>query len=79
MGGLLEIVSRNIHYFIFPLNVVLIRIKVADFCLDLLPLTEGSMEPDSGTNTDLESSRKGRRASELLLDKLFTYLTASTS
>lgn len=79
MGRSLEIAFGNIHYFIFPLNVVPIRIKVADFCLDFLTLTEGSMEPDSGTNTDLESSRKGRRASELLLDKLFTYLTASNS
>lgn len=78
MGGVLEIASGNIHHFIFPLNVVPIRIKVADFCLDFLPLTVGSMEPNSVTNTDLEISTKGRRASELL-DKLFTYLTASTS
>lgn len=78
MVGMLEFASGNIHHFIFPLNVVPIRIKVVDFCLDFLPLTVGSMEPESGANTDLEISRKGGRASELQ-DKLFTFLTASTS
>lgn len=77
MGGILEIAPGNIiHYFIFPLNVVPLRIKVADFCLDFLPLTEGIAKPDIGSSTDLESTRKSRGASQLLQGKLFTYLTA---
>lgn len=50
--------------------------KAADFGLRLLPLTKGSMEPDIGINTDLKSTRKGKRASQLLYNKLSTYLTA---
>lgn len=55
---MLEIAPGNvIHYFIFLLNVVPVGIKVAVFCLDFLSLTEGLMEPDTGTSADLESTR----------------------
>lgn len=53
--------------FHFPLKcMVSVRMKAADFCLDFLPFTKGSMEPDTGINIDQESTRKGRRASQLL-------------
>lgn len=62
-----EIGPRNtIHYFIAPEKVVSVRMKAADFCLDFLPLSKGSMEPDTGINTDLENTQKGKSTSQLL-------------
>lgn len=67
MNGTLETAPGNIiQYFISPLHVASVRMKAAGFCLDFLPLTKSSMEPDTGINTDLESTRRGRKASQLL-------------
>lgn len=64
IGEMLEIAPGNIiHSFISSFNVVSVRMKAADFCLDC---TKGHMEPDTGINTDQESTRKGRRVSQLL-------------
>ena len=51
MDGMSAIAPRNtIPNFISPEKVVSVRMKAADFYWDFLPLSKGSMEPDTGIN-----------------------------
>lgn len=71
---MLETAPGNIiHCFIPPLNVPSFRMKAADFCLDFLPFSKGSMKPDTKINTDLEApERAGELHSCFKINSLLT-------
>lgn len=64
--------------FHFPLKcMVSVRMKAADFCLDFLPFTKGSMEPDTGINIDQKAPERAEELRSCF--KINSLLTSYTS